>query len=526
MFVSSDIKLREILHTLEKNADHTFPKIEYDHANSWTEPNIVFDGIDSGAGDASILMEPISLAENEMNKGDGHRIGNGSQSTIKSNRASDEEDFDYGNDNGEDTSDTDTEEQKCTMCPRTFQTPAGLQRHKMAKHKRKMEAGKRNNGTNDDDKVPKVEPRENKYQCPDCPKIFETNSGLRKHKIGHHQGQTGQTKEKPVARTREIDSSAEKNLRKCWDCDKTFETLSGLRKHRINIHKTNPESVTFKCQWCSKSFYSKGGLKKHKANAHPEQPGTVPMEPEVPPFRWKCGACGETFKTRKTMHDHRMFTGHKAPRKPTTRTKVSRETGLQGDFSCDICGRAYTTKRKIRHHMETHDSEKKKQKFLCTVCGIWLSSNHILESHYRAIHLGEKRYKCPYCDRLFSFRQDLKVHTNRHEGIRPYACKLCPKTFFLSSNLKEHMESIHLNEKRHICTICGKAFNRRGNLKLHTFTHTRQAQHQCTQCGAGFGRKYKLTEHIEICPRKKVEVSEVVSVTPSHDIILMSMNPF
>lgn len=48
-------------------------------------------------------------------------------------------------------------------------------------------------------------------------------------------------------------------------------------------------------------------------------------------------------------------------------------------------------------------------------------------------------------------------------------------TLFLSSNLKEHMESIHLNEKRHICTICGKAFNRRGNLKLHTFTHTRHA---------------------------------------------------
>lgn len=111
----------------------------------------------------------------------------------------------------------------------------------MAKNNRKTEAGKRNNGTMDDDKVTKGESRENKYTCTDC-----------------------QTKEKPDAATREIDPSAEKNLRKCWDCDcdKAFESLSGLRKHRINIHKTNPELVTFKCQWCSKSFYSKGGLKQ------------------------------------------------------------------------------------------------------------------------------------------------------------------------------------------------------------------------------------------------------------------------
>lgn len=298
--------------------------------------------------------------------------------------------------------------------------------------------------------------------------------------------------------------SVTSTLRFCTSCPNTFETLSGLRKHMLKIHQTKILVKSFKCQTCSEDFQTKATLIAHITEAHSEHRtrSVLNSEHENTDARWKCGACGKTFKTRRTMHQHRSLTGHKTPRRPLLNGRAKRETGLFGDYHCDICKKSYSTKRKIRHHMETHDTKKKKQKFLCTVCGIWLSSNNILESHYRAIHLGEKRFQCNYCDRLFSFRQDLKVHINRHEGIRPYSCKLCPKSFYLSSNLKEHMESIHLNAKRHVCSICNKAFNRKGNLKLHTFTHTRQAPHQCATCGAGFSRKYKFLEHTQNCTNK------------------------
>lgn len=323
---------------------------------------------------------------------------------------------------------------------------------------------------------------QNALQCPDCIKSYETVSGLRKHRQNIHNyggGPTKKPKDKNIC-----------TIRQCHQCSKLFETMSGLRKHLINAHRTN-SLPTIACTFCSEKFYLNTDLEKHVLKSHQNVDRFIDA-------RWHCGECGKGFRTRTTLHDHRLYTGHKAPRRPYIRN-AKRENGTEGTFQCDICKRFYTTKRKVRHHMEMHYGERKKQKFLCTVCGIWLSSNHILQSHYRAIHLGEKPHKCMYCDRLFSSRQELKQHTNRHEGIRPYSCAQCPRTFFVRTNLREHIESIHLNAKRHVCAVCNKSFNRKGNLKLHTYTHTQQSPHQCPFCGAGFMRKYKLNEHVEYC---------------------------
>lgn len=46
---------------------------------------------------------------------------------------------------------------------------------------------------------------------------------------------------------------------------------------------------------------------------------------------------------------------------------------------------------------------------------------------------------------------------------RPYECRICLKRFLSKSNLMTHL-LIHIPQQIHACDICGKKFNRNGNL--------------------------------------------------------------
>lgn len=207
--------------------------------------------------------------------------------------------------------------------------------------------------------------------------------------------------------------------------------------------------------------------------------------------KWTCNKCYEKFNVREALREHKKF------------HKVADGSGenVRGEFICDFCGKICVTKQKIRQHMGSHDSTRTKERHLCNVCGMWLSSKRNLNIHNRVVHIGEKKHKCRFCDRSFSSSQHLKIHINRHEGIRPYACKQCSKTFFTGSERKEHMHSVHLNDKKFGCQICARTFNRSGNLRAHMFTHTRQYPHLCKRCGTGFVRKNRLVQHLDVCCR-------------------------
>ncbi|MGH0180127.1 UNVERIFIED_CONTAM: hypothetical protein FKN15_009866 [Acipenser sinensis] len=89
------------------------------------------------------------------------------------------------------------------------------------------------------------------------------------------------------------------------------------------------------------------------------------------------------------------------------------------------------------------------------------------------IHMGQKLHLCTVCGKSLSTSTELKRHHRIHTGERPYCCTECGKSFNTSTDLKRHRR-IHTGEKPYSCTQCEKSFKRLHHLKTHQLIHYRK----------------------------------------------------
>lgn len=88
-----------------------------------------------------------------------------------------------------------------------------------------------------------------------------------------------------------------------------------------------------------------------------------------------------------------------------------------------------------------------------TTYKIFCSQRSNLQSHKRATHYNDKRYKCDDCGKGFKRRRLLDYHIKAaHTGERPYKCNICTATFVYPEHFKKHMR-IHTGEKPYLCEV-------------------------------------------------------------------------
>ncbi|XP_063833682.1 zinc finger protein 567-like [Ostrinia nubilalis] len=55
-------------------------------------------------------------------------------------------------------------------------------------------------------------------------------------------------------------------------------------------------------------------------------------------------------------------------------------------YTCDTCGRSFTTSTVLKQHMVTHTGERK---YVCSLCGKRFTQNGSLSLHVRTFHLKQ-----------------------------------------------------------------------------------------------------------------------------------------
>jgi len=92
----------------------------------------------------------------------------------------------------------------------------------------------------------------------------------------------------------------------------------------------------------------------------------------------------------------------------------------------------------------------------------------------KKVHTGEKQFPCHICGKSYQYKHHLIIHTRVHTGEKPYCCEQCGKSFSDPSSYAVHKRQ-H-TEENFPCDTCGKVLKRVKNLKLHMAVHKGEAK--------------------------------------------------
>ena len=298
----------------------------------------------------------------------------------------------------------------------------------------------------------------------------------------------------------------------CCFCPTVFDSES-----QMNHHLKKHVALELPCRFCDKEISPKSGA-KHMAAAHPEQ-------------KFACCFCPRGCGTKDALKSHLQL------------YHVFRILDRDKLRPCKTCAVQLTRIEEGTHMMMEHDKPEE-----CPLCDYHagqdsgslavqtmvrvsegIRAEDLVMRHIKVDHREKSRF-CNYCHEDFKTRElaaehrtncivkeELKArrrlciqcgkevawfswghHKMTCGGNERFACALCPKKYGKGANLKKHLISAHFPEqKKHVCSECGKAFPRPDYLKRHQEHHGRPTI-KCTRapCEKMFKTRRNVLQHI------------------------------
>ncbi|XP_063716279.1 zinc finger protein 236-like [Symsagittifera roscoffensis] len=137
-------------------------------------------------------------------------------------------------------------------------------------------------------------------------------------------------------------------------------------------------------------------------------------------------------------------------------------------------------------------------KFQCGDCSFVTSKLYVFNQHVATHKNNEKEHECPICKQKFKYKQSVKKHMMKHEGITPYHCKICDYKTNSHSSLEVHQRA-HSGEKPFVCESCGMRFAQNSQLRVHIQYHSNANNpYKCELCDYQSPNYYKLTRHMKV----------------------------
>ena len=182
----------------------------------------------------------------------------------------------------------------------------------------------------------------------------------------------------------------------CEQCGKHFKSQKRVEAHskkhlkmEDKYHKDNSEPVDRAlCNICSKSFANKYILKSHM-QTHSEDTETVELA--------SCNICKKSFRNKYNLKYHKKSHDADAEEKATA--------------LCNICSKIMT-KKTLKKHMKNIHGEKKIAK--CSNCGMSFRmsciGNHERMCKLSDEEREARKFKCDDCGKALSSREKLRRH--------------------------------------------------------------------------------------------------------------------
>ena len=111
----------------------------------------------------------------------------------------------------------------------------------------------------------------------------------------------------------------------------------------------------------------------------------------------------------------------------------------------------------------------------------------------------------------------MKTHIETvHKGIRKHACPYCDKRFSQKANLRTHVKTLH-EELRYPCYQCEYQAKRKAALQIHVESQHEGIQHACKLCNFQTKQKYYLKIHIHSQHSTDISAPSMNTNTHEHE---------
>ncbi|KAJ8920878.1 hypothetical protein NQ315_015671 [Exocentrus adspersus] len=370
------------------------------------------------------------------------------------------------------------------------------------------------------------------YHCPECNKAMTTYLGLKIHMRRH----TGA------------------DLSFCKLCNKSFTKLSHLNRHMrthgiiekeklkgFNLSTVKGKRV-MECDFCDRKFRYRKSFVHHMQIEH----GMSDTESDLlnadgyteetnselrstTNNMVETGASGEASEQKQVNSDEEEYKvsleNVDADGLPILENIVMKRVRHRSQV-CHVCGAGFARANHLTRHMTLHRSILVHQ---CDRCEKAFATEAHLKTHVEEEHIN-KPYVCTVCNKPFSrgehLIRHLKVHQSNSDKDTNLKCSICELTFTRSDHLARHTKVHLLQDKRHVCVECGKAFNRLDNLKTHQRIHTgvkdNAKLHLCIYCGKEFNNSSNMLRHSRVHTGERPYVCNICgrAFTQSNDLSL------
>lgn len=164
-------------------------------------------------------------------------------------------------------------------------------------------------------------------------------------------------------------------------------------------------------------------------------------------------------------------------------------------FHCKHCDQIFSRRLHYEHHLT---SLRKDTPFFCKICHSGFNTKPELLLHKRNNAECQnapksKLFLCTYCGKYFERKNSLTIHTRIHTNEKPFICSTCGKSFIMKSTLREHMNS-HLGVKPYACPVagCDKQFGFASGLRQHRLNMHEPPTFKCPFCDRMFAKKVHM----------------------------------